>query len=94
MGRLGRAASAALLAHLVDGDEEERSKGYDEEEDGGGTVELIETVRIEVPIEKREADEDEEDMRAEDPERGFAEGEEGFNFDEPERVSASSKRRR
>jgi len=71
-GRLLRVPfGAALFADFIRGDEKERDKSDREEQDGREAAELLHFA-----VEQGESSEDEEQMRAENLERGFAQSEE------------------
>lgn len=65
------------------GDPYQRYEGDSDEDGGGPALELLD-----FSIEQSEADEDEEEMRAEHLQRGFAEGEERLARDDLDHVSA------
>ncbi len=61
-----------LLAHLVGGHKNQRCKRNRKQSDRWQSMQLVQAVRVEVPIEQRKTDKHEEDVRAEDPQRSFA----------------------
>lgn len=74
---LARGGFGAFEADLAYGDENEAREGEGEDEGGVAAVELGE-----LSVEESEGDEDEDDVGAEDFERGLAEGEEGLDGDD------------
>lgn len=75
--------SGVAFANFARGDPYQRYESNGDEDDGGPALELLH-----FSVEQSEADEDEEEVRAEDLQRGFAEGEERLAGDEFDDVSA------
>src|SRR5579863_1956595 len=77
-----------LFAHLIQGHQNKGGERDGEERDRRQAMKLVETVGVEIAIEKSEAHKDEEDVGAEDPQGGLAQCREGFDRDDPECVFA------
>src|ERR1700731_2788531 len=72
----GRGAKLLFAPGLAQGDEHEAGEGEHDEDGGVDAVELID-----LSAEQRQANEDKDNVGAEDFERGLAQGEEGLDLD-------------